>query len=132
MENTYKITIEYEVSVTDEEIDDIMVCALEGGINYWCDDCEVVGDYLGEFASDQISRGGKLKLRMDDPFERGTNGEWIEDYELDKEKFLKGLKTVLATHNNLIEDGRLCLWDIDADIADQIIQSALFGEIVFG
>ena len=40
-----------------------MVTALEGGINYWCRRAKVVGEYLGEAAIDQISRGGSLILQ---------------------------------------------------------------------
>ena len=43
-----------DVRVSNEDIDDIMVSALEGGINYWCRKAEVKGEYLGEYASDQI------------------------------------------------------------------------------
>lgn len=46
-----------------------MVSALEGGINYWCRRVVVQGDYLGEYASEQISRGGKLAIWLDEPFE---------------------------------------------------------------
>lgn len=56
------MNIELKVVVNDEDIDDIMAGALEGGINYWCDEAKVVGNYLGEYASEQISRGGQLKL----------------------------------------------------------------------
>ena len=48
--------------VTDQDIDDIMSAVLDGGITYWCCRAEVVGDYLGEYASEQISRGGTLRL----------------------------------------------------------------------
>ena len=33
--------------LTPQDIDDIMVSALEGGINYWCRRVVVQGDYLG-------------------------------------------------------------------------------------
>ncbi len=46
----------------DKDIDDIMCAALEGGITYWCSRAEVVGEYLGEYASEQISKGGELRL----------------------------------------------------------------------
>ena len=48
-----------DVRVSNEDIDDIMVSALEGGINYWCRKAEVKGEYLREYASDQISSGGE-------------------------------------------------------------------------
>lgn len=61
MEN-YNIEVNKKYTVTPQDIDDIMVTALEGGINYWCRKAKVVGEYLGECASDQISRGGSLIL----------------------------------------------------------------------
>lgn len=52
--NSKKFTVrpQIEVNMTQQDIDDIMVAALEGGINYWCREAEVVGEYLGEYASD--------------------------------------------------------------------------------
>lgn len=123
------LKIELEVVVTDEDIDDIMCGALEGGINYWCNEAEVVGDYLGEYASDQISRGGKVELY---DFEEEAK------YELDKEKFLKGLEMYIKnpTAGNILEqiDGKLHLdcCNADADVCDAIIQYAVFGEVIYG
>ena len=82
-----RIKIEIEVVVTGENIDDILATALEGGINYWCDRAEVVGDYLGDFASEQISRGGQLKL---------FDFEAEEVYLLTKEKLIDGIKKYLT------------------------------------
>ena len=115
-----------------------MSCALEGGINYWCDGIKVVGEYLGEYGSEQIARGGKLKVHLEEPFD----DEDTETYELDKEKFLKGVEMYIKNPDKPYEivcfdtdvDGDLtidtCM--VDADVADMIIQYALFGEIVFG
>lgn len=114
------------IKVNAEDIDDIMACALEGGITFWCDEARVVGEYLGEYASDQISRGGQLLLH---------DMEEEETYLLSKEKFLKGLKIFLD--NN---EGKICKLDsgyevdsanIDANDADSIIQYAIFGELVY-
>ena len=58
----FRVSISLDVDLSQQDIDDIMVVALEGGINYWCREAEVVGEYLGEYASDQISRGGSLIL----------------------------------------------------------------------
>lgn len=103
---------------TQEDIDDIMVSALEGGITYWCGRCEVVGEYLGEYASEQLSRGGKLILHDTEDDE--------ETWELDLEKLQKGIKRAIE------EDA----WDGDMNnydevTADIIVQYALFDEIVF-
>ena len=94
-EKVFTVKAEINVKLTQQDIDDIMVAALEGGIDYWCFKVEVVGDYLGEYASEQISRGGMLKL-----------------YD--------------------IENGEVDCCNIDAGCADEIVQYALFGELVFG
>lgn len=76
------------VNVSEQDIDDILCTAFEGGITYWCDSVRVVGNYLGKYASDQISRGGKLKFHVEEPFDNEET-EW---YEMDQEKFLHGLQ----------------------------------------
>lgn len=124
---TYVVRPEIEAKLTDQDIDDIMVGALEGGINYWCREAEVVGDYLGEYASDQISRGGKLILH-----DAESNDKW----ELDLEKFLNGVKLWLQNgddqYHALQKDGTIDCCEIDGEMADLIVQYALFGEVVFG
>ncbi len=116
------------VRVTSEDIDDVMVSALEGGITYWCDEAVVVGQYLGDFASDQISRGGMLKLHANE------DDEW---FILTKEKFLHGLEMELSDAKERItdvdENGERYLdpGDIDGVEADNIVQYALFGELVY-
>lgn len=119
-----------EITVTDQDIDDIMVTALEGGIDYWCGAARVEGGSLGERASEQISWGGTLYL--DDLDGGGT-------YTLDREKFMKGLKKFLdeyAEGRDLIfrEDDLHTLdgASIDACDADTIIQCAVFGELMYG
>lgn len=109
-----------------KDIDDIMVGSLEGGVTkYWCNHVEVVGEYLGEFASDQISRGGKLIFQ---------DNEDEKEYELTLEKFLKGLAKYISEgpDNILDDDGWVDPCNCDAIVADAIIQFALFDEIVFG
>lgn len=123
---TFNIEIKMNVELTQEDIDDIVCTALEGGISYWCRKAEVVGEYLGEYASDQISRGGTLKL---------YDAEDDEIYELTLEKLLYGFElwvmggydTYGAVCNEEVDTG-----EIDAEKADQILQLALFDEIIFG
>ena len=124
-----KINIEFKTNIiiTKDDIDDIMSTALEGGITYWCDRCSVVGRYLGEYASEQIARGGTLRLR---------DCETGELFFLSLTKFVKGLKMFLEDNVYRLplvkEYDGLHLDCLDADDADQIIQYALFDEIVFG
>lgn len=122
------IKIENIYTVTDEDIDDIMCSAFEGGITYWCGRVEVVGDYLGEYASEQISRNGELILW---DFENDD-----ESYRLDKEMLLKGIELAITNRDyeeyEWYENGVLNCAQVDADVADCIVQYALFGEIMFG
>lgn len=128
-----KLSITMQVNITDEDIDDIMCSALEGGINHWCAKVEVVDDYLGEFASEQISRGGSLRLY-----------DWVSKrwFELTKAKFLRGIKKYLETHpecvvqkenENRKHSNGLIINDytIDAPLADTVVQYALFGGVAY-
>ena len=131
MENPNKVTkhavsVAFSFVVSDEDIDDIMSAALDGGITYWCGRAEVVGEYLGEYASEQISQGGILKLYdIEDP---------KTVYELTLDKFLNGLRLWIENERAfaLTEAGRLDVGQIDAAAADTIIQYALFCDIVYG
>lgn len=124
----FTVKAEVEAKLTAQDIDDIMVSALEGGITYWCCNAEVVGgEYLGEYASDQISRGGSLML-----YDAESNDKW----ELTLEKFLNGVKLWLQNgddrYHALQKDGTLDTCEVDGEMADLIVQYALFQEVVFG
>lgn len=121
--------VELEIVVTKEDIDDIIAGAIEGGINYWCDEVKVMGDYLGEYASEQISKGGQLLLH---------DIEEDEIYTLDKEKFLNGLMMYLEKQHSyeIIEKTgnklKINTCNVDAEICDMIIQFALFDYVIYG
>ena len=120
------ISVVINFVVSDEDIDDIMSAALDGGVTYWCGRAEVVGEYLGEYASEQISRGGALKLY-------DIEGDGVFDLTLDK--FLVGLRLWIENERafELTNDaGRLDIGQIDAAAADLIIQYALFNDIAYG
>ena len=112
-EKKFEVLVQIRAALTQQDIDDIMVSALEGGINYWCRRVVVQGDYLGEYASEQISRGGKLAVWLDEPFE--------ED------------KTCGCGNCDVVDasDGSVDCGEIDGTAADEIVQYALFGNVVF-
>lgn len=120
----FEVTAEVKVFLTQQDVDDIMVAALEGGITYWCDEAKVVGEYLGEYASEQISRGGTLILH---------DAEDDEEHLFTIEQFMQGLRLYLeqGCHVN-IEDNAIDTCDIDASDADCIVQFGIFGEVVYG
>ena len=128
------VKVALEIVLTKEDIDDIMCGALEGGINYWCDEAKVMGGYLGEYGSEQIARGGKLRLHLPEPFDKDDT----EYYELDLEKFKKGVElwAITPVGCNCLEqiDGKIRFDTCNADaiVCDAIIQYALFGDVIFG
>lgn len=131
-----KVKVEVGVKITQEDLDDIMSTALEGGINYWCRKAEVVGEYLGEFAHEQISRGGTLKLYDEDVGVR----------TLDLKKLINGIKMylenperpydILNTESDSVGcskgDYTLDCCAVDGVVADMIIRYALFDDVIFG
>lgn len=122
--NEFAIQPSIRITLPQQDIDDIMVTALEGGICYWCRKAEPVDGLLGAYACEQISRGGSLVLH---------DAESSDKWELTREKFLDGIKLFLEESGSVrIENGRIDPGDIDADDADRIIQLALFGEVRFG
>lgn len=123
-EKKFPVHVEMDVSLTQQDIDDIMSTALDY-IGYWCGKAKVVGEYLGEFASDQISRGGSLILH---------DAESSDKWELTLDKFLKGVGLYIKEGSGvMVEDFKLVdIGCIDGPDADCIIQYALFGELVFG
>jgi hypothetical protein len=118
--------VEVKIPITTKDIEDVIITAFEGGINYWAG-LRLTADWtpkpLGlpnsEWAAKLIIEGKTVKLYD------------IEDKATDFELTLKGLlfgiqKYYLATNYQIDKEN----WD--AESADCIIQYALFGEIVFG
>ena len=122
------LKITAEIVITQEDVDDIMSTALDSStLQCWCSEVNVVGRYLGEYASEQISRGGELEL-----------------YEIEEETYrsltLENFKTGLLKYFSedympvaRRHDGT---WGVDPGMideiaADEIIQYALFEEIVY-
>lgn len=109
----YEVTRTTTVQITNEDIDDIMVTAFEGGINHWCERV-YVNDWLGaKFASELIALGGTVHLKVDDEYETRT---------LTRDKLLQALVAM----------PEFDLEDYDANDADNLIQTAVFGEVVYG
>ena len=110
--------------IKPQDVDDIMYSAFEGGINHWCSKVKFVGEPLGKYAHEQISRNGSLMIRDD---------ENNKLYKLTFSLFKQGLYLFLCNNPKIIDNENKCIdpCDIDADYADAIIQYALFGEVVY-
>jgi hypothetical protein len=113
------IKIQKDLSLSKDDIDNIVAGALEGGITYWCTKAKVVNkEYKdGEFTNSVVSRGGSIELYEDD-------GSFKV---LDLEKLKKGIKTYYETNKRPFD-----IDDMDADDYDVIIQLAVFDEVVYG
>ena len=116
---TYLIT----TSVSIETLENIVVTALEGGIGYWAvlDNTTKIWDKY-DYCDLPCSQAA---------FELLYNGERLRFYDIEDETEVWHL-----TWENLIKGveifGGVKEEDIDATVADQIIQYAVFGKIVFG
>lgn len=114
-------TIQLDFELTNEMINAVITTALEGGINYWCRSAIPQGNLNeGEYASDCVSRGVDLLL-MD-------SEDNDESYLLTKENFTQGVQKYFENNPTTDRD----IEYMDAEEADQVIQYAVLGEIVFG
>lgn len=116
---TFSIT----TSVSIETLEDIVVTALEGGVGYWS-------------VLDNSTKPWEKYNFCDLPtsqaaFELLYNGETLKFYDVEDNTEVWQL-----TWKNLLKGvemfGGVKEEDIDAEVADQIIQYALFGKVVFG
>jgi len=110
-----------KITIKEEHIDDLMVTALEGGINYWCSDVFIIDNpNKCSFASEVVAYGGEIKL---------ITFEGVE-FKLNRDLVVQGIKKAMEhfeydSFNNLMNEH-------DAITADVIIQFTLFDKIVFG
>ena len=128
--NEIKVTTTHTFS--KEDISDLIVTALEGGINYWCRKAVIKKDTEGNYfnvlpedqdkvvyASDAISYGGTLIL---------YDAESPDKWELNLENVQKGIK-MHCEKRNIAPAGLMD--NYDAEDADCIVQYAVFNEVVF-
>lgn len=118
-----KIEITTSFVVTRQDVDYLLVAALEGGITYWCDKVEIVGDWPEDahFASECLSRNRNLMIH---DYEEDT---W---HTLTLESFLEGIKNAMNDFG--VSSFEQFMDDHDAGVADVIVQWAIFGEVLYG
>lgn len=127
------IEITTAINIRNCDIDDIVCIAFEGGITYWCMNAQscMESEWMREnnieYCSEIISRGGDIALTTEDG-----------DYILTPDNFINGLImaikdcTVPLIDDEYARDTKcIDVSEVDADIADVIIQYALFGKLVY-
>lgn len=132
-EKKFTVRPEIEVNLTEQDIRDIVIIALEGGIGYWAclDDTGAINDGtpISEQAADVLLTGGSLTFTdaEGDPDDPDT-----ESWTLTLEKLLNGIKLYFEQGCHVqVEDNTIDTCDIDANDADCIVQFALFGEVIY-
>lgn len=130
MDNKQKNEIKVSFFYTDEDILDIVVTALEGGIGYWACLDNTGKDFedepkdmpTSEWCWELLKQGKKLHF-IDDSGEE----EEETDYYLDMASLYAGIGKAISNQS----------WDgdmdtLDALVADSIFQYAIFDDVIYG
>lgn len=118
------IQIKIPFNITDEFIEDVMTTALEGGCNYWIEDVRNTNpNPKSEYFSTSLAEGDTLII---------TDSETCEEHAIDKYSFVEGYKRYIERRVKLGLDFYTDPCDIDSGEADDILQLAVFKEIIFG
>lgn len=123
-----------QIELTPEDVDDLVVTAMEGGINHWCESVDlsdyrdrvdepssvtVAGVLLLGKSVNFIVRDEDENLSLDDRTATLTLAKLVAGIQT----YLTGLTAYLPLDRNRLDVG-----NIDAPAADVIFQFALFGE----
>lgn len=108
--------------LTNQEHNDLMATALEGGINYWCNSATVVEEDQhkvkeDDLISDAFARGCRVTLEVDGG----------DDVTISKEDLQRAFDKYREKQGVVFP-----LDDYDVFDADALIQLAVFDEIVYG
>lgn len=134
---TYEITALRIVTVklTPQDVEDIVVTALNGGIGYWAL-LDNTGEEYKKMGKDDCVDAWTAKILMDGGSVRLID---VDDddvtWELTLPKLLSGVKRYIERGMDtygVFDAGNPDLMNLDADGADTIVQLGLFDEIVFG
>tara|TARA_R100000656_G_scaffold104176_3_gene76349 strand:+ start:15949 stop:16377 length:429 start_codon:yes stop_codon:yes gene_type:complete len=125
-------------SFTEEDIETILVSGFEGGIGYWAvlldlEEPENVPERLSKMGKwyRAILAGGHVTIAdTEEHYRAGGDVSKIQTWRLDLDALKRGLEAC-RSHEYTWRNAQDA-WNIDADVADNIIQFALFGELVYG
>ena len=124
-------TITRTVEISDELIEGILCSAFEGGITYWAnnvschnrEDMKKVGGWKHEYLTKTKLKDAKLIIHTIDGGEVAITEKSIIDalqkMDSPEYKYTKALNRILNE-------------EYDSDDADIVVQTACFGEVVYG
>ena len=124
--------INRRIEISDEMIEDILCSAFEGGITYWANnvsckdnnDMKKVGGWKHEYLTKTKKKDAVMFIHDTydgdkHPITKKSIINALQKMDTPEYKYTKALKRIL--------DGQ---WD--ADDADIVVQTACFGQVVFG
>ena len=124
----YTMKIELDVYYDDQFLEDVIVIAFEGGSNYWI-------DYIKDFKNDK-PMGVPLSIWVFNELRLGeTITLCMENDErafLTIDKLKRGVKKYFSCSKNLIGGLTLDAADYDTGMADEVLQYAVFDELIYG
>tara|TARA_R100000234_G_scaffold38340_1_gene22692 strand:- start:12837 stop:13238 length:402 start_codon:yes stop_codon:yes gene_type:complete len=132
-----QLNIILDIKLSVEDVIDLLCTAFEGGVEYWCESVRGIGGDTSklpkgrskvQYEYEWLAIGGDLEI--------GVDGEI---HTLTEAMFKNGMQMWLYKNNNVetvYDYARkkrvLDIGNIDAGDADNIIQYALFGKLVYG
>lgn len=132
---SYDVTAKISFRLKDEDIEDIIITALNGGIGYWAcldnsrPEYEEMGkdDCVDAWTGKILNNGGTVYL-IDEQDEDIVYGLTIEDLINGIKSYVENGLDVYGVFGN----GSVNLCNLDAASADTIVQLAVFGDVVYG
>ena len=117
----------FSLLITDEDLDSILDTASYGA-NYWCKKFTAKDEYLGNYATDNVTLGGVMLVHDKDG----------SVFEVDREKMIVGISKMIATNEYTIplevdDNGnlRIDLCQADAGDCELMLQFAIFGKQIY-
>ena len=124
--------INRRIEISDELIEYILCSAFEGGITYWAEnisckdnkDMKKVGGYKSEYLT---------KTKKKDAVIYVHESETGEKYPITKKSIIDALQKMDTPEYKYTKAlGRILDETYDADDADIVVQTACFGQVVYG
>jgi hypothetical protein len=124
--------INRRIEISDELIEYILCSAFEGGITYWADnisckdnkDMKEVGGWKHEYLTRTKKKDAVMYIH---------EAETGEKYPITKKSIIDALQKMDNPEYKYTKAlGRILSETYDADDADIVVQTACFGEVVFG
>jgi hypothetical protein len=117
------VTVTKTVDIPDGVLKDILITAFEGGINYWCNSARTIS---GEGCYEAFDADRYVILHEFDG----------DEHLLNKKKVLNGIVKFCEFRKVAVEafasDDWYDIINLDAEVADIIVQFGLFDDIIYG